>query len=71
MLLQKLGDLFNEEVSSETFKPVLKSELLRVTKVANKINSYDSHKLNDLLGKHISKPFLDKNSLEENLVYLR
>ena len=71
VLLQKLGDLFNEEVGSESFKPVLKSELLRVSKVAHKITSYDSQKLNDLLGKYISKSFLENNSLEENLVFLR
>ncbi len=71
VLLQKLGDLFNQEVGSETFKAVLKTQLLRVTKVAQKITSYDSQKLNDLLGKHISKSFLENNSLEENLAFLR
>jgi hypothetical protein len=49
----------------------LKSELLRVTKVANKITNYDSQKLNDTLGKQISKSVLENHSLEENLVFLR
>ena len=66
-----MGDLFNEVVGSDQFKPVLKSELLQITKVASKITGYDSQKLNDTIGKHMSKTLLESQSLEEDLRLLR